>query len=185
MKSESKNSWDVFLSYSSRNKDVAIAVADDLRKAGLKVWFDRSQIGGGQRLREQIEIGLRNSKSVLVLTSQFSLKSRWVLNELDAAMLREITKRKTIVAFALGKSYISESLKCSDRIHAIAFGKFYLQAYGETATWADLKEVFQHWNIDRTSTFSSLDSAQIDPQILSLLADVVKSALGRNAGKST
>jgi hypothetical protein len=82
-------------------------------------------------------------------------------------------------AFSLGKSYISESLKCSDRIHAIAFGKFYLQAYGEKATWVELKEVFQHWNIDRTSIFSSLDPAQIDPQILSLLGDVMKSAMGK------
>jgi len=82
-------------------------------------------------------------------------------------------------AFSLGKSYISESLKCSDRIHAIGFGKFYLQAYGEKATWVELKEVFQHWNIDRTSIFSSLDPSQIDPQILSLLGDVVKSAIGK------
>jgi hypothetical protein len=82
-------------------------------------------------------------------------------------------------AFSLGKSYISESLKCSDRIHAIAFGKFYLQAYGEKATWVELKEVFQHWNIDRTSIFSTLDAAQIDPQILSLLGDIVKSAMGK------
>ncbi len=88
-------------------------------------------------------------------------------------------------AFALGKSYISESLKCSDRIHAIAFGKFYLQAYGDKATWAELKEVFQHWNIDRTSTFSSLDAAQIDPQILSLLGDVAKSALGQKNKKTS
>ncbi|MBR1328961.1 MULTISPECIES: toll/interleukin-1 receptor domain-containing protein [Bradyrhizobium] len=82
-------------------------------------------------------------------------------------------------AFSLGKSYVSEALKCSDRIHAIAFGKFYLQAYGDKATWVELKEVFQHWNIDRTSTFSSLDTAQIDPQILSLLGDVVKTAIGK------
>jgi hypothetical protein len=85
-------------------------------------------------------------------------------------------------AFSLGKSYISESLKCSDRIHAIAFGKFYLQAYGEKATWNELKEVFQHWNIDRTSTFSSLDSSQIDPQVISLISQLAKTAIGRAKG---
>lgn len=82
-------------------------------------------------------------------------------------------------SFSLGKSYISESLKCSDRIHAISFGKFYLRVYGDKATWVELKEVFQHWNIDRTSTFSSLDAAQIDPQILTLLSDLVKSVVGQ------
>jgi hypothetical protein len=45
-------------------------------------------------------------------------------------------------AFSLGKAYTSESLKASDRIHAIAFGKFYLQAFGEKANWSELKEVF-------------------------------------------
>jgi TIR domain len=86
-------------------------------------------------------------------------------------------------SFALGKSYISEALKCSDRIHAIAFGKFYLQAYGEKATWPELKEVFQHWNIDRSSTFSSLDVSEIDPQILSILGSVASAALGKNKKK--
>lgn len=78
-------------------------------------------------------------------------------------------------AFSLGKSYISESLKASDRIHAIAFGKFYLKAFGEKANWVELKEVFQHWNIDRASPFSKLDASQIDPQILTLIGRIASS----------
>lgn len=75
-------------------------------------------------------------------------------------------------AFSLGKSYVSESLKASDRIHAISFGHFYLNAFGERVEWAELKEAFQHWNIDRSSTFSGLDPAQIDPQILTLVGQM-------------
>jgi hypothetical protein len=75
-------------------------------------------------------------------------------------------------AFSLGKSYISESLKAADRIHAIRFGQFYLQAFGTKANWSELKEVFQYWNIDRSSTFSTLDASQIDPQILSLIGSI-------------
>ncbi len=82
-------------------------------------------------------------------------------------------------AFSLGKSYISESLKSADRIHAIAFGKFYLRAFGEKATWSELKEVFQYWNIDRASTFSSLDVSQIDPQILALIAQMSRAIGGK------
>ena len=85
-------------------------------------------------------------------------------------------------AFSLGKAYTSESLKASDRIHAIAFGQFYLRAFGDgqKANWSELKEVFQHWNIDRESTFSNLDSAQIDPQILTLIG--LATALGARGG---
>lgn len=86
-------------------------------------------------------------------------------------------------AFSLGKSYISESLKSADRIHAIAFGKFYLRAFGEKATWSELKEVFQYWNIDRASTFSTLDTSQIDPQILSLIAQMSMAFGGRAKSK--
>jgi len=75
-------------------------------------------------------------------------------------------------AFSLGKSYISESLKASDRIHAISFGHFYLNAFGERVEWSELKEAFQHWNIDRSSTFSGLDASQIDPQILTLFGQM-------------
>jgi hypothetical protein len=86
-------------------------------------------------------------------------------------------------AFALGKSYISESLKASDRLHAIAFGEFYLNAFGGQATWNELKEVFQHWNIDRTSTFSGLDASQIDPQILALIGQFASSIGGQAKSK--
>jgi hypothetical protein len=77
-------------------------------------------------------------------------------------------------AFTLGKSYISESLKSADRIHAISFGKFYLQAFGSESKWPELKEVFQHWNIDRSSSFSSLDPAQFDPKLVETLLEIAR-----------
>lgn len=82
-------------------------------------------------------------------------------------------------AYSLGKSYMSESLKASDRIHAIQFGEFFLQAYGTQASSMEVREVFQHWNIDRNSTFSSLDSAQIDPQIAQLIVQIVSAISGK------
>ena len=75
-------------------------------------------------------------------------------------------------AFALGKSYTTEALKASDRIHAISFGQFYLEAFGARAGWSELKEVFAHWNIDRSSNFAAMDVAQIDPQVLTTIAQV-------------
>ena len=82
-------------------------------------------------------------------------------------------------AFVLGKSYSSESLKSSDRIHAIRFGEFYLRAFGDKTRWDELKEVFQHWNIDRNSSFSTLDVSQFDPKIVESLLDVARLVSGR------
>jgi hypothetical protein len=77
-------------------------------------------------------------------------------------------------AFTLGKSYMSEALKSADRVHAISFGKFYLRAFSEKADWVELKEVFQHWNIDKASAFSNLDGNQFDPKFLDALVEVAK-----------
>ncbi|MGO4812144.1 toll/interleukin-1 receptor domain-containing protein [Cupriavidus sp. 2MCAB6] len=87
-------------------------------------------------------------------------------------------------AFSLGKSYSTESLKSSDRIHAIRFGEFYLQAFGDKTQWEELKEVFQHWNIDRSSAFSSLDASQVDPRIMESLVAIVKLASGSKDEKA-
>jgi hypothetical protein len=87
-------------------------------------------------------------------------------------------------AFSLGKSYSSESLKSSDRIHAIRFGEFYLRAFSDKTKWEELKEVFQHWNIDRNSSFSSLDTSQFDPKIFESLLEIVKIVGGKKDERS-
>lgn len=87
-------------------------------------------------------------------------------------------------AFTLGKSYMNESLKNSDRLHAISFGKFYLQAYGDVATPEDVKDVFQHWNIDNDSAFKELGASSFDPKFLESAINIA-TALSKNDKKST
>jgi hypothetical protein len=77
-------------------------------------------------------------------------------------------------SFTLGKSYMGEALKSADRIHAISFGKFYLRAFGEKADWVVLKEVFQHWNINNSSSFSDLDPNNFDPKFVEAVIEVAK-----------
>jgi TIR domain len=85
-------------------------------------------------------------------------------------------------SFSLGRSYMTESLKNSDRLHAISFGKFYLRVYGEKATWAEIKEAFQHWNIATDSAFSQLDPKEFDPNFLGAALDFAK-AISNNVEK--
>ncbi len=86
-------------------------------------------------------------------------------------------------AFTLGKTYMAESLKSADRVHAISFGKFYLRAYGDKAQWTELKEVFQHWNLDRISAFSGLDAAQFDPKFVDALTEIAKATAAVKGSK--
>lgn len=78
-------------------------------------------------------------------------------------------------AFNLGKSFINESLRNADRIHAISFGKFYLQAFSDKITSAaDIKDVFQNWNIDKESAFQKLDPDSYDPKFAENLVEIIK-----------
>jgi len=77
-------------------------------------------------------------------------------------------------SFNLAKSFMEESLKNADRIHAISFGKFYLQTFGENAGAADIKEVFQHWNISNKNSFSGQSSDVIEPKILETALELAK-----------
>jgi len=59
-------SFDVFLSYSSKDKAAVRAVAERLQSDGLRVWFDRWEIQPGDSIPAKIEEGLERSR-VLVL----------------------------------------------------------------------------------------------------------------------
>lgn len=86
-------------------------------------------------------------------------------------------------SFVLGKSYSGEARKSSDRMHAIRFGKFYLNVFKGEIKWAEIKEVFQHWNIDRNSSFSELDASQFDPKIIETLTDFARVVVGKKDDK--
>lgn len=77
-------------------------------------------------------------------------------------------------AFTLGKSFMVESLRNADRIHAISFGQFYLEAFGEHAEWEEIKEAFQHWNIDKGSSFMQQNVKDIDPEIMKTALEIAK-----------
>lgn len=91
-------------------------------------------------------------------------------------------------AFIFSNSYMHESLKSGERLHAIKFGEFYLDAYGADADWAQIKEAFEHWNISGQSAFSKRDTANSNDLVETLSKLVEKTIntkinLGSN-GKS-
>lgn len=79
----------------------------------------------GARIREEINNGIRSSVSALVFISEASLQSRWVLNELDAAMLREISNESHVVIPVLLGNF-NDSLVPAD-----LRGKKYLDLRGD------------------------------------------------------
>jgi hypothetical protein len=78
------------------------------------------------------------------------------------------------LSFSLGKAFMVEALRNADRSHAISFGEFYLNAFGDKAAWVEVKEAFQHWNVDKGSSFASQTTKDYDPQVLELAVELIK-----------
>ena len=70
--------FDIFLSHNHNDSDRVEALARLLVEThGLRVWLDKWECGPGG-LEPQCEIGIKNSRFTVVVTSQDALKSRWV-----------------------------------------------------------------------------------------------------------
>ena len=85
----------VFISYSSTDRERAKRLAEAVKAAGYSVWWDR-QIAPGEIFDEVIEKALDQSACVVVIWSSASVKSDWV--KAEAA---EAAKRKVLVPVLL------------------------------------------------------------------------------------
>ncbi|UPF05925.1 hypothetical protein MXB02_10010 [Pseudomonas mosselii] len=77
--------------------------------------------------------------------------------------------------YTISNAYMHESLKRSDRMHAINFGKFYLEVYGNEVTQADMKAAFENWNLDSDSAFVKIKSASLEPKVIGQVAQIFDS----------
>lgn len=71
---------DIFLSYSRADRDRAQVISKALEAEGFSVWWDKV-LRAGQTYDEVTEGMLRDSKVVVVLWSEVSVKSKWVRAE--------------------------------------------------------------------------------------------------------
>jgi len=74
--------YDVFISYSHHDKDMARKVKDLLKDRGLKIWFDEDKISPGANWSKCIREGIEKSKVCLVMLSDATAPSEpWVSSE--------------------------------------------------------------------------------------------------------
>ena len=76
----------VFLSYTSADRDWARRFASALREAGIGVWFDEWEIAVGEPTSDAFEHALRESDTVVTLLSASSVASAGVNFEIGAAL---------------------------------------------------------------------------------------------------
>ncbi|MGE0697917.1 MAG: toll/interleukin-1 receptor domain-containing protein [Hyphomicrobiaceae bacterium] len=76
---------DLFISYSSKDRALAEALARDIKAAGWSVWWD-PEIRAGEDYRDVILRELDVAKAVVVIWTKNSVKSEWVISEASRAM---------------------------------------------------------------------------------------------------
>jgi TIR domain len=74
--------YSCFISYSSKDEDFARRLHGKMRDAHLRVWFAPEDIRGGKKPQEQIEMAIRVYEKLLIVLSNASIQSEWVMTEL-------------------------------------------------------------------------------------------------------
>ena len=86
--------YDVFLSYSSHDKQVVHALAKRLEQEGLRVWLDEWAIQPGDPISIKIQHGLEKSRTLLMCMSHAYFDSEWTTLEHHTLLFRDPTNEK-------------------------------------------------------------------------------------------
>jgi hypothetical protein len=83
--------WDVFISHASEDKeDFVEPLAKALDDSGLNVWYDKTALTVGDRLRQKIDEGLAQSQYGVVVLSHNFFAKHWPKEELEGLFVREV-----------------------------------------------------------------------------------------------
>ncbi len=81
--------YDVFLSYSTKDKAVVRAVAERLRADGVRVWFDDWSLKPGDNIPAKLEEGLEHSRVLILCMSVNAFGSDWARLESGTFRFRD------------------------------------------------------------------------------------------------
>ena len=101
------NTLDVFISYSTKNKNVADAVVANFEQHGIKCWYAPRDIVPGKEWVSAIKEGIYSAKIFILVFTDESNDSRQVMNEVAMAFNAE----KTIIPFKLTQKEMNDELE--------------------------------------------------------------------------
>lgn len=98
---------DVFISYSTKDSDVANRICYLLEQNHLKCWIAPRNISSGRNYIYEIADGIRSAKIVVLVYSTNSQQSKYVNNEIDMAF----SYNKPILSFNIDNSMPSKDME--------------------------------------------------------------------------
>jgi hypothetical protein len=84
--------YSCFISYSHKDEDFAKRLHSSLQGAHIRVWYAPEDIRGGVKLYEQIDTAIRYHDKVLIVLSEHSMQSEWVMTEIRRTRRHEINE---------------------------------------------------------------------------------------------
>ena len=69
----------------------------DLKDMGLDVWFDEAELDLGDSIVSKISTAIRDTNYLIVVLSKNSVASQWVIQELNAALMRQLSNSGMMV----------------------------------------------------------------------------------------
>ena len=107
-----------FISYAHEDKDIALQLSKLLTQNGVQPWIDAWEIAAGDSLIERVfEQGLKNCAVFVILLSPDSVKSSWVKQELDVAVLNRIRHLTQVIPVVTKECEIPVSLRALKRLN--------------------------------------------------------------------
>jgi hypothetical protein len=89
---------ELFISYNQNDRETAHAIAAELQKLGVDVWWDH-KLSGGEDYRARIDDVLERSIAAAVIWSRHSVESDWVVGEAETAR-----KRKCLIPIVIDRT---------------------------------------------------------------------------------
>lgn len=86
--------YSCFISYNSNDEEFARRLYSRMRDMHLRVWFAPEDVKGGEKLYEQIERAIQIHDRLLIVLSDSSMQSKWVMTEIRRARKVELRENR-------------------------------------------------------------------------------------------
>jgi len=86
--------YSCFISYSHKDEEFAKRLYSRMRDEHLRVWFAPEDMKAGEKLNEQIDRAIQVYDRLLLVLSENSLQSEWVMTEIRKARKAEIREKR-------------------------------------------------------------------------------------------
>lgn len=107
--------YSCFISHSTKDENFAQRLYDRLQGKGIRAWFAPEELKGGRSLDDQIDHAIRLHDKLILVLSDESIRSKWVMKEIRKARREELANnRRKLFPIRLTDIQTLEHWECLD-----------------------------------------------------------------------